>query len=58
MLTSDTMKNIFELANDRPRLSARDLDIINRSHNQKKDRCILKKDGLQGLEKMENWGIP
>jgi len=52
------MKNIFELANDSPRLSQRDLDIIDRAHDQKQDRCILKKDGLQGMEKMENWGVP
>ena len=52
------MKNIFELANDRPRLSTLDLEIIDRSHDQKKDGCILKKAGLKGMEKMENWGIP
>jgi hypothetical protein len=52
------MKNIFELANDAPKLSLHDLDVISRSHDQKKDRCILKKEGLQGMEKMENWGIP
>lgn len=52
------MKNIFQLANDKPRLSKRDLDAIDRAHEMKKDRSVLKKDGLQGMEKMENWGIP
>ena len=52
------MKNIFDLANDHPRLSQRDLDVIDRAHDQKGDRHILRKDGLQGMEKMENWGVP
>jgi hypothetical protein len=52
------MKNIFQLANDQPRLSQRDLDIIDRAHDQKQDRRILAKDGLQGMERMENWGLP
>jgi len=53
------MKNIFQLANDQPRLSARDLTLID--HNGKflkHDRRILRRDGLQGLEKMEDWGMP
>ena len=50
------MKCLMELANDRPRLSKRDLEIINRSNNH--DRSVLKKAGLEGMEKMENWGIP
>ena len=55
----DDMKNIFQLANDRPQLSARDLILID--HNGKilkRDRMILRRDGLQGMEKMEDWGIP
>jgi hypothetical protein len=44
------------MANDAPRLSAQDLDIINRAHNQ--DAKVLKKDGLQQMAKMENWGMP
>jgi len=52
------MKSLYELANDAPRLSARDLEVINRSHDQRRDRSILKKDGLQGLEKIEGWGMP
>jgi len=52
------MKSILEMANDAPRLSKRDLDIIDRAHDQKHDRAVLKKDGLQGMERMENWGVP
>jgi len=52
------MKSLFELANDAPKLSKHDLDVIARAHDQKLDRCVLKKDGLQGMEKMEDWGIP
>jgi hypothetical protein len=52
------MKSLLEMANDKPRLSKQDLDMIARAHDQKLDRNILKKDGLQGMEKMENWGIP
>jgi hypothetical protein len=50
------MKSFMELANDAPQLSKRDLDIIDRAHNQ--DAKILKKDGLEQMAKMENWGIP
>lgn len=50
------MKCLMELANDRPRLSKRDLETIDRSHNN--DRLILKKVGLDGMEKMERWGVP
>jgi hypothetical protein len=52
------MKSIFQMANDAPRLSQRDLDVIDRAHDQTGDRRILKRDGLQGMEKMENWGLP
>ncbi len=50
------MKSFVQLANDAPRLSRRDLDIIDRAHNQ--DAKVLKRDGLQQMAKMENWGIP
>jgi hypothetical protein len=50
------MKSILQLANDAPRLSQRDLDVIDRAHNQ--DGKILKRDGLQDMAKMENWGVP
>jgi hypothetical protein len=50
------MKSIMRLANDAPRLSERDLEIIDRAHNQ--DERVLKKVGLQQMAKMENWGVP
>jgi hypothetical protein len=50
------MKSFMQMANDAPRLSERDLDIINRAHNQ--DTKVLKKDGLQEMAKIENWGMP
>ena len=52
------MKSILQMANDSPRLSQHDLDVISRAHDQRGDRSILKKDGLQGMEKLENWGLP
>jgi hypothetical protein len=52
------MKSLLQMANDRPQLSQKDLDTIDRAHDQRRDRSILKKDGLQGMERMENWGIP
>lgn len=52
------MQNIFKLANDHPKLSQRDLDIINRAHCKNHDHAVLKKYGLGGMEKMEDWGIP
>ena len=50
------MKSILQLANDAPQLSKRDLDVIDRAHNQ--DAKILKRDGLQQMAKIENWGMP
>jgi hypothetical protein len=50
------MKSFLELANDRPQLSKKDLDCL--EHHTGKDRALLKKVHLDGMEKMENWGIP
>lgn len=52
------MKSLLALANDKPRLSQRDLDIIDRAHDQRRDAKVLRKDGLQDMAKMENWGVP
>ena len=51
------MKSFLELANDRPRLSKSDLRAIN-NEGLYRDRRVLKKAGLQGMERLENWGIP
>lgn len=51
------MKSFLELANDAPRLSQRDLNLINNNHG-KRDHAILARDGLGGMERMENWGVP
>lgn len=50
------MKSFLELANDKPKLSKRDLDTIDRAHNQ--DGKTLKKVGLQDLAKSEGFGMP
>lgn len=51
------MKSFLELANDKPKLSKQDLVLIGHE-NVKVDRKVLKKAGLDGMERMENWGVP
>ena len=52
------MKSFLELANDKPKLSKQDLDVIDRAHDQQKDAKVLRKDGLQDMARMERFGFP